>query len=183
MTEKELLAGPLVRNLRLLTRYRLLRTDARLLTALEANVRCEGTTLANLANSRDVSMTVAETRLHIFHLLAVGRLSFDPRSRPLDDKTRILPGGAVTWNPFDSVLSGYPMRQAVEDIQRCDKIIVRRHQRVRDLSQRFGHFMPTGLYRDGRIVGRRKVGNPLPTIRPITVVRVANPNHHPKAAF
>lgn len=103
VTEKELLAGPLVRNLRLLTRYRLARTDEWLLTALETSVRCEGATLADLSGRRDVRKTVAETRLYIFHLLAVGRLSFDPRSHPLDDETRIFPGGVVTWNPFDSV--------------------------------------------------------------------------------
>ena len=103
VTEKELLASPLVRNLRLLNRYRLVRTDEGLLTALETSVRCQGATLADLSGLRDARMTAAETRLNIFHLLAVGRLSFDPRSLPLDDETRIFPGGVVTWNPFDSV--------------------------------------------------------------------------------
>jgi hypothetical protein len=103
LTEKQLLAGPLVRNLRLLTRYRLVGTDEGLLTALETSVPCQGATLAALSDRRDVRMTTTEIRLYIFHLLAVGRLSFDPRSRPLDDETRIFPGGVVTWNPFDSV--------------------------------------------------------------------------------
>ena len=102
-TENELLAGPLVRNLRLLTRYRSVQTDAQILTSLESRVCYEGATLADLSDSHDVRMAAAAVRLHIFHLLAVGRLSFDPRAHPLDDDTMIFPGGVITWNPFDSV--------------------------------------------------------------------------------
>ena len=102
-TENELLAGPTMRNLRLLNRYRLVRANTQILDGLEARIRRDGATLANLSNSRDAQVTLAEARLHIFHLLAVGRLSFDPRSHPLDDNMMIFPGGVITWNPFDSV--------------------------------------------------------------------------------
>jgi hypothetical protein len=42
-------------------------------------------------------------RMHVFHLLAVGALSFDPRQEPISDQTLIYPGGVITWDPFDSV--------------------------------------------------------------------------------
>ena len=34
--------------------------------------------------------------MHVFHLLAVGDLSFDPRLEPISDQTLIYPGGVIT---------------------------------------------------------------------------------------
>jgi len=100
LTEEHLLGGSLVRNLRLLARYRHLQAESQELAAFESRVPPHGRTLMDLC---DVETSDAQVRVHLFHLLAMHRLSFDPRSRPLDKATKIFPGGVVTWNPFDSV--------------------------------------------------------------------------------
>lgn len=100
LTEQHLLGGSLVRNLRLLARYRHLQAELQELAALESRVPPQGRTLMDLC---DVETSDAQVRVHLFHLLAMHRLSFDPRSRPLDKATKIFPGGVVTWSPFDSV--------------------------------------------------------------------------------
>ena len=35
-------------------------------------------------------------RMHVFHLVAVDDLSFDPRQEPISDQTLVYPGGVIT---------------------------------------------------------------------------------------
>ena len=102
VTEENLLAGPLLSNLRLINRYRQARLDTEFLQELVHQVSVQGIALSSLFSGHD-SNHLATLRIHIFHLLATGQLSFDPRSRPLDDQTLVFPGGAVSWDPFDSL--------------------------------------------------------------------------------
>jgi hypothetical protein len=39
----------------------------------------------------------------VLHLVAAERLSIDPRTMPFSDDTFLYPGGAFSWDPFDSV--------------------------------------------------------------------------------
>jgi hypothetical protein len=107
VTEKELLGGGLLSNLRLLNRYRQACLDREVLDDLEARVPAAGLKLAALLSALDFE-GAGNLRVPVFHLLATGRLSFDPRARPLDNQTIIFPGGVISWDPFDSVwaLSG-----------------------------------------------------------------------------
>jgi hypothetical protein len=107
VTEKGLFQGPLLDNVRVLSRYRHGRMDENVLGQLVLSVPATGAEIAALLSA------IAPTnggylRMHILHLLAVGRLSFDPLPRPLNDQTLVLPGGAISWDPFESVwaLSG-----------------------------------------------------------------------------
>jgi hypothetical protein len=99
VTEKELLDGPLISNLRLLNRYRLACLDEELLDQIEASVTSDGIEFASILSPGNPE----DLRVTLFHLLAVGRLSCDPRIRPLSDKTIIYPGGVILWDPFDSL--------------------------------------------------------------------------------
>jgi len=101
VTEKELVQGPLLSNVQLVGRYRQATTDPVLLQTIQRSV-CElGVSLADLCRQADQSDST-RARMHVFHLLAVGDLSFDPRQEPLSDQTLIYPGGVITWDPFDS---------------------------------------------------------------------------------
>ncbi|MCC7421260.1 MAG: TnsA endonuclease N-terminal domain-containing protein [Planctomycetaceae bacterium] len=102
LTERELFHGPLLTNLRLLGRYRHLAADASLLDLLEAAVTGEPRMLADLLRM-DGQGTPSVRRAAVLHLLAVGRLAWDPRVSVLNDRTLISPGGSLTWDPFDSV--------------------------------------------------------------------------------
>jgi hypothetical protein len=102
VTEKQLFVGHLLSNLRLLNRYRLARLDADLLDQLEFQVPTTGIEFSLLLSSAG-SKATGDLRVHLFHLLATGRINFDPRARPLDDQTIIFPGGTISWDPFDSL--------------------------------------------------------------------------------
>ena len=101
-TEKELLHGPLLENVRLLNRYRQGRLETSLLERIVFQVPAAGIELSALLSGHG-SDHAGYLRMHIFHLLAVGRISFDPRVQPLDDHTLLFPGGHVSWDPFDSL--------------------------------------------------------------------------------
>ncbi|MGA2619386.1 MAG: TnsA endonuclease N-terminal domain-containing protein [Thermoguttaceae bacterium] len=103
VTEKELFSGPLVSNLRLLGRYANAGTEESLSEQLAAIVPVAGISLVELALRADTDPSSPLVRMHVFHLLAVGRLSFDPRLRPMDNQTILFPQGAISWDPFDSV--------------------------------------------------------------------------------
>ena len=102
VTEKELQPGPLLSNVQLVGRYRQASTDPALLLTVQGLVAERGVPLADLCRQADQSDST-RARMHIFHLLAVGDLSFDPRQESLSDQTLIYPGGVITWDPFDSV--------------------------------------------------------------------------------
>jgi TnsA endonuclease N terminal len=102
VTEKELLPGPLLNNVRLLNRYRQGRMDPGVLEQLVLQVPSGGIGLAGLLSGDDPAQH-AYLRMHILHLLSKSRLNFDPYQRPLDDQTLIFPGGVISWDPFDSL--------------------------------------------------------------------------------
>lgn len=102
VTEEQLFQNPLLNNVRFLNRYRQGRLDADLLGRLVLQVPDCGIELSALLCGKD-SDHFGCLRMHIFHLLSVGRLSFDPRTRPLDDHTTLFPGGKVSWDPFESL--------------------------------------------------------------------------------
>ena len=101
LTEKELLAGPLLENLRLLNRYRQGCLSEMILAGIVTQVPAGGIQLSALLSGRD-SQSAAVLRTHVYYLLAKGRLSFDPCAQPLDDHTHLFPGGHLSWDPFDS---------------------------------------------------------------------------------
>jgi hypothetical protein len=102
VTEKELFQGPLLDNVRLLNRYRQGRLDTSVVAQLVPQVPNRGIELSALLSNHDADH-YGYLRMHIFHLLATGGLSFDPRNQPLDDHTLLFPGGQVSWDPFDSL--------------------------------------------------------------------------------
>jgi hypothetical protein len=101
VTEQEMFTGPLLANLRLLNRYRQATPEESLIQQLLPRTPVTGTALATLLAGSEPGM---QSRLHVqvLHLLATGRLSFDPRCRPLDGQALIFPGGNITWEPFTS---------------------------------------------------------------------------------
>jgi hypothetical protein len=102
VTEKELLRGPLLANLQLIGRYRQAVFDPALLRRIRKLVVSQGISLGELCGLADETDPV-RARTHVFHLLAVGALSFDPLQEPISDQTLIFPGGEITWDPFDWV--------------------------------------------------------------------------------
>jgi hypothetical protein len=82
VTEKELFHGPLLDNVRLLNRYRQGRMEPSVLEQLVVGVPPDGIELSGLLSGH-ASPEHADLRMHVFHLLAKGRLSFDPYQRPL----------------------------------------------------------------------------------------------------
>ena len=104
LTERELLNRPLLRNLRLLARYRQIAVDQELANQLiefVTNNRMSTTSLKDF--HRTISGVEApQLRLTLFHLLAVGRLDCDPAAGPIGDSTSLYPGGTHPWDPFDS---------------------------------------------------------------------------------
>ena len=72
------------------------------LEQLVRQVSSAGIGLSELLSGAEAAQ-IAYLRMHVFHLLAKGRLSFEPYKRPLDDQTLIFPGGHTSWDLFDSL--------------------------------------------------------------------------------
>jgi hypothetical protein len=102
VTEKQLFQGPLLDNVRLLNRYRQGHMDPGVLDQLVLQAPSGGIGISGLLSGAAPAQH-AYLRMHVFHLLAKDRLSFDPYQRPLDDQTLIFPGGHTSWDPFDSL--------------------------------------------------------------------------------
>lgn len=102
LTERELFRAPLLANLRLLGRYRHLSVDAVLVDVLEAAVAGKPRSFADLVQPDGVG-TPCDRRAAVLHLLAIGRLAWDPRVAVLNDLTLVSSGGSLAWDPFDSV--------------------------------------------------------------------------------
>lgn len=102
LTEKDLICGPLLGNLRLIGRYRHARTDKSLLSRLQRLVPEHGMPLSHVIRCAE-DFVVGEVRVHVFHLIANRRLSLDPIQQPIDDQTLLYPEGVITWDPFASV--------------------------------------------------------------------------------
>jgi hypothetical protein len=101
VTERELLAGPLLANVRLLGRFRQLQVDSTLLRRIEAFVTAEPMTMAELSRRID-SLDASALRAAVFHLVAVERLSLDVMQEPISAATLIFPEGRSLWDPFVS---------------------------------------------------------------------------------
>ena len=86
--------GSLFQQVKVLPRYREGRLDTSVLEQLVPQVPVTGIELSALLSGRK-SDHGAYLRMHIFHRLAAGRLSFDPRAQPLDDHTLLFSGGQV----------------------------------------------------------------------------------------
>jgi len=103
VTEKELFqGGSLLANVRLINRYRQANLNEDDLNRLVHQVPPGGIELSTLLHGFN-SDRHGKVRMHVFHLLATGRLSFDPCSEPLDDRTPIFPEGVISWDPFNSL--------------------------------------------------------------------------------
>lgn len=101
VTERELLAGPLLANVRLLGRFRQLQVDPTLLRRIEEFVTAEPMTVAELSQSID-SLDVSTLRAAVFHLVAIERLSLDVIQEPISATTIISPERRSLWDPFVS---------------------------------------------------------------------------------
>lgn len=101
VTERELLAGPLLANVRLLGRFRQLQVDPIVLKRIEDSVAAEVMTLAELSRRID-SLDASALRAAVFHLVACGRLSLDVMKEPISPATLIFPERRSLWDPFVS---------------------------------------------------------------------------------
>ncbi len=101
VTERELFAGPLLANVRLLGRFRQLQVDPMVLKRIEGFVTAEPITVAELSRRID-ALEAASLRAAVLHLIAVERLSLDVMKEPISDSTLILPEGRYLWDPFVS---------------------------------------------------------------------------------
>jgi hypothetical protein len=101
LTERELLCGSLPRVLSLIARYRVVQSDRSLCCVIRQSVSTNGVAICNLIEL--VEADAIKVRTHIYHLLAIEELTFDPRAGTLDDNTTVYPKGTISWDPFDSV--------------------------------------------------------------------------------
>jgi hypothetical protein len=103
ITERELFAVPLLANVRLLGRFALLSSQPNYQAAIEAELKQHPLTLANLVEHFASRERPAHLKAAILHLVATGRIDFDPCAALLSDQTLLYPGGTLPWDPFDSV--------------------------------------------------------------------------------
>ncbi|MBI5758107.1 MAG: TnsA endonuclease N-terminal domain-containing protein [Planctomycetales bacterium] len=103
LTEVELRRGPLLSNLRLLSRYRRLVTDPEVLTILEGCVANGVSTFGDVLEQSSKSAHHTDARAALLHLIASGRLDVDLLSVPISDNSVLYNGGSISWEPFDSV--------------------------------------------------------------------------------
>lgn len=101
VTERELLVGPLLANVRLLGRFRQLLVDPTLLRRIEYFVAADVMTVAELSRRFD-SFELSSVRTAVFHLVAVERLSLDVMQEPISNSTLIYPERRYLWDPFVS---------------------------------------------------------------------------------
>jgi len=101
VTERELFAGPMLANVRLLERFRQLRVDPIVLKRIADSVAAEVMTLAELSR-RIESLEASSLRAAVFHLVAVERLSLDVMQEPISNSTLIFPERRYLWDPFVS---------------------------------------------------------------------------------
>jgi len=101
LTEQDLARGSLPRVLSLIARYRVVQSDPSLCDFIRQCIPSKGIAIGELIERTEATATNART--HIFHLLAIEELSFDPRAGTLNNDTTVYPKGLVSWDPFDSV--------------------------------------------------------------------------------
>jgi hypothetical protein len=103
VTELQLNAGPLLANVRLVSRFRLLAADRTLVTAMQDRIQHGPVAVSDLIDNFGDHVRSAQITATILHLVANGRIDIDPRAGPISDQTLLHPGGAILWDPFDSV--------------------------------------------------------------------------------
>ncbi len=103
LTERELRRSPLLGNLRLLSRYRRLMTDAEMCERILTLVAEQPTSINDVCVRVSFPDRLHEVRAAVLHLVVTGRLDIDPRYEPISDSTLLYPGGSILWEPFDSV--------------------------------------------------------------------------------
>jgi hypothetical protein len=105
LTERELRRGPVLGNLRLLSRYRrfVITTDGELFDVILSVVAQRPTSLGELCEYFASADRLHEVRAAVLHLVAAGQLDIDPRLQPITDSTLLYSGGSILWEPFDSV--------------------------------------------------------------------------------
>ena len=102
VTDCKLRHGPLLGNLRLLSRYRRLVTDAALLDAILVVVAERPISINDLCLRLCFAKPLQDMRSAILHLVATGLLDIEPRFEPISDSTFLHAGGSILWEPFDS---------------------------------------------------------------------------------
>jgi hypothetical protein len=103
VTERQLYTGPLLANVRLLSRFRLLAADSRLLTAIRDHIQHGPIAIRDLVRESAADFEPAQVKATLLHLVASGQIDIDPRAGPISDQSLLHPGGAILWDPFDSV--------------------------------------------------------------------------------
>jgi hypothetical protein len=103
VTERQLHTGPLLANVRLLSRFRLLAGESSLLTAIQNRIQQGPIAVSDLVRESAADFESAQTKATLLHLVACGQIDIDPRAGPITDQTLLYPGGAILWDPFDSV--------------------------------------------------------------------------------
>jgi len=103
VTEHALFAGALLRNVRLLNRFRRAVAPALTACSLRELVAAKPRSIRELATTIVNDASVLTAKSWILHLVATGELALDPRASPISDETLIFPGGSILWEPFDSL--------------------------------------------------------------------------------
>lgn len=102
VTEVELRRGPLISNLRLLSRYRRLIAEPAMLANVEESVTAGSSTFGDTLHQSSKSANQTDARTALLHLIASGRLDVDLLSEPISETTVLYSGGSISWEPFDS---------------------------------------------------------------------------------
>lgn len=103
ITERQLFSGPLLSNIRLLSRFRLLHVNPLGLAPLLAAAEAGPITLGSLHRQVAATGDAVLLSTHVWHLTANGRLDLDPLAGPFTNDTLLYPGGTHPWDPFGSV--------------------------------------------------------------------------------
>lgn len=107
LTEAQLRAGSSLANIRILNRFWNATLAPELSERIEAHVPSSGIPLGVLC--QDFQEENSQSMVSkVLHLLAIGRLSFDPANAPLTGETLIFPKGAIAWNLFPAELTKEP---------------------------------------------------------------------------
>lgn len=101
LTERRLFAGSLLKNVRLLNRFRQLPVDQRRLDGIYALMAQAPMTIQTLASQMDANDIVAQRGI-VLHFIAVGRLALDLNAAPISPQSSVYLGENL-WDPFDSV--------------------------------------------------------------------------------
>ena len=103
VTELQLHAGPLLANVQLLSRFRFLAAESRLLAAIQHRIQQSPIAVSDLVHNFATDFESTQIKATLLHLVASGQIDVDPRAGPISDQTLLHPGGAILWDPFDSV--------------------------------------------------------------------------------